>query len=1286
MRSRSHNHWRLCALAVLSTSALIADTARSAAPVCSPLRIEPGKVKMPTLGAAQLHAVGGSRTVVFSIEGDAHGAEIEPGGGLRASAEAGTLTIVARDGLCKLEARAQVDVVGPFVVEPQSIAIARGATVEFVSRGALGDVGYTLLDAPTQSGKTGSVDAKGRFAAGDVDGTYHLVARDGGSGREARLVVSVGKTSPLRPRAAIVAVPAGVKVRLDWRGGSGSVDVAGVTGTGKATSDAGVVTFEAPGAKPGFTDVAVVDRFTKEKSSVRVLVGDVLGASSTVRGTQTGVGDMVSGDVNGDGIADLIVGHAERSKTAFEAGGILVYYGKGDGTFVDPPDTIEGDHPGDRYGSVLLVRDVNGDGIDDIVSGVPDEDLGESKRGEVSILLGAKGGLERDADRVLAGEAANHRFGSAIALADLTGDGAPELVASAPGARSPFQMACDGGRVYVYRNEAKRRGVMAAIPWQVLEIRDTLSDDPEAPVACSATPLGGGRALALIDMDGDKAIDLVVGAPASSYPQPGKSFGTVLVYRGTSEGKFEAEPSWAIHLDAATRPDGAAFGSALDVVRDGPSAPPLLVVRSASYQPIGAKGQGALWIFAPGSLGVSPASGSHKVKNVTTKVARSVPAPDGVRGFARSAAFADVDPHAGLEYVVGVASAGASGGAYVYAASDLAAGTSAPTPLATIAPAGLDLVGFRIAALRGGARDLGGLALWAPWRTTAMGPFVGAIDFVAPGATSPVSRWATHASLALPNFGASDRAGAAVQLASLERGASPLAIVGAPGAHSPTRAGHSAGEKLRTGTVDLFGASATDPIARASADRQDAQIGSGGVTSLDFDGDGVPEIAVADPGEASGGPPGALVDPDGCSPLDAKGNPVSVGARGVVHLYALVGGQLVERFRVTAPKEAMHVDKGIAPYWMNRTGFAIAAADVNGDGKEDLILGRPGGRDSGGAEVVLGRKGDANKVVVACSVGDKGPMGATSFAPATPENPVHYGAAVAKLGDLDRDGCDEIAVSMRNAALPNAGPPRAGIAIAFGYDASGAHCGGHRTPFLLRVVPDDHPLAENVIGDTKKRFDDLDDLRGAPTSMGSTLARGFGDFTGDGVPDLVFRDADLTMFDKRGPAVEIVSGAFLASLCPNRVCPKGRSGSFWSDGDWNVVAMRALGAPSRRVVPSGGIARGFGSSIVLGDVSGDGVADLAIGWSDDIDGGAFAGELRIFRGGGTTSTQDALLGDPWLIAVGDVSERGAFGASASLATNKGGGGWLLVGAPQSTRSHAGGAIGAAYRWAIEVPK
>ena len=245
---------------------------------------------------------------------------------------------------------------------------------------------------------------------------------------------------------------------------------------------------------------------------------------------------------------------------------------------------------------------------------------------------------------------------------------------------------------------------------------------------------------------------------------------------------------------------------------------------------------------------------------------------------------------------------------------------------------------------------------------------------------------------------------------------------------------------------------------------------------------------------------------------------------------------------------------------------------------------------------------------------------------------------------------------------------------------TGTRCQGRRTPFILRLVPDDHPLVNNVAGDPTKRADDTLDLRGAPTTMGQSLARGSGDFTGDGVPDLVYRDLDLAFGGLRGPAIEIISGAFLASLCPRHVCPEGHTGTLWSEKDWNVLAVHTLGSPSRRILPSNGVERGFGASIALGDMTGDHVAELAIGWSDDSDEGAFAGEVRVLRGGAVSDS--VLLGDPWLTAVGNLSERSAFGSSVAVSRH-GAAAWLLVGAPASSRRRAGGSIGAAYRFRIE---
>jgi hypothetical protein len=102
-------------------------------------------------------------------------------------------------------------------------------------------------------------------------------------------------------------------------------------------------------------------------------------------------------------------------------------------------------------------------------------------------------------------------------------------------------------------------------------------------------------------------------------------------------------------------------------------------------------------------------------------------------------------------------------------------------------------------------------------------------------------------------------------------------------------------------------------------------------------------------------------------------------------------------------------------------------------------------------------------------------------------------------------------------------------------------------------------------------------------------------------------------------------------------------------------------------------------------VTGDGAAELFVGSPDDSAGGDFAGAVYGFRGGATAFSQMAWINTPWLLAVGDIRERADFGVATAALRSASAGAFLLVGAPLSSRAGAGGELGAAYRWRIEVP-
>jgi hypothetical protein len=126
-------------------------------------------------------------------------------------------------------------------------------------------------------------------------------------------------------------------------------------------------------------------------------------------------------DVNQDGIPDLVVANTcEIGNCA--TGGVSVLLGKGDGTFF-PPVTYSS---GGAYNYSVAVGDVNGDGIPDLVvtnACVNDTTSSGCKHGEVSVLLGNGDGTFQTAVNYL-----SHGTAESVAIGDVNGDGRPDVV------------------------------------------------------------------------------------------------------------------------------------------------------------------------------------------------------------------------------------------------------------------------------------------------------------------------------------------------------------------------------------------------------------------------------------------------------------------------------------------------------------------------------------------------------------------------------------------------------------------------------------------------------------------------------------------------------------------------------------------------------------------------------------------------------------------------------------------------------------------------------------------
>jgi hypothetical protein len=143
-----------------------------------------------------------------------------------------------------------------------------------------------------------------------------------------------------------------------------------------------------------------------------------------------------AGDVNGDGFDDVVIGAGDWDGQYRNQGRVYVHLGSSDGLRLTSQKLSGGQRAGARFGNaVAAAGDVNRDGFDDILVGAPNWRNGEGvSEGRAFVYLGSSTGMRLPAFHFDPINLRRSGFGASLAPAgDVNRDGFDDILLGVPG-------------------------------------------------------------------------------------------------------------------------------------------------------------------------------------------------------------------------------------------------------------------------------------------------------------------------------------------------------------------------------------------------------------------------------------------------------------------------------------------------------------------------------------------------------------------------------------------------------------------------------------------------------------------------------------------------------------------------------------------------------------------------------------------------------------------------------------------------------------------------------------